>query len=742
MRLLKMYNGSKLQSDGFIYDEKESLEVAFPPWYKPNNNELHELQNETLNLDTLNNIIDLGFEKIQQSFNGYEKRKDQISMAKDILHSLYHDEKIIVEAGTGTGKSFAYLIASLAFSYLKAVRVVISTETKNLQLQLYEKDLKFIHDNIDSHFSYSLALGSSNYLCRLRFNESISKGKFLDVLSEDRFQDIQNWSKNVFQGNDDGCYYFTPYLIPYSFWSTVSRDSQGCPGRRCEFFSGCNYYRVKNKWAASRIIVSNHHLILYHFLNDKTTLPPYSALIVDEAHGFLETSYNIFTIKLNTDSFEEHSKNFEKSFLGKAIAGEMAEEYRELFSETDRIWKKVFQNWEVTLDLSFEDDKSKMIENNHFQENSMLSEDYSIIIENLKEMKERLKDQEENLDNSSLINSINILIKFCEISISLFTAFIKRTDNIRQNIFWGEKRKGTFYLNTVPLNMGEIIKEYFTESSTFTSATLGYWPYPMRSKSSRELINKGYFNSIIRDYGGGNFFDQKKIYLSDFPYKKNAALYIPTHLSTPAWKAPDHIKKSYEENLFKEIKELSELSRGGALILFTSNYLLRKAYEYMIEESELEVFSQLEDGVSNAIQLFRNDPNSVLMGTISYWQGLDISGFSLRHIIITKLYFTPPDDPIFSARSEEMNSRGENSFFELSLPWSSTLLRQASGRLIRRKNDKGIISILDDRVITKNYGKILLTNLPEMKLFRDKLKLKNYSIEEELFHENSDSLHR
>lgn len=741
-----MNNYNNPQTDGFTFQEKEAPEADFPPWFIPTAAEREQFEQEQLSEESLDKIIDHGFEKIGQSLDGYENRQDQISMAKDILKSLYFDEKIIVEAGTGTGKSFAYLIASLAFSYLKASRVAVSTETKSLQLQLFEKDLEFLHDHVDPHFSFSLALGSSNYLCRLRYHEAVQKGSFLDVVSEDRFEKIQNWTKKVFRGEDDGCYYFTPVPIPYSFWSSISRDSQGCPGRRCEYFSNCNYYRVKNKWAESNIIVSNHHLVLYHFINDKATLPPYGGLIVDEAHGFLETSFSIFTIRLNTDSFDEQSKIFEKSILSKSMAGEMAMEYKELFSETDRVWKKIFQSWEVTLNLAFKTDESVVIGQSHFRQNSAFDEDYSIVVENLKEIMSRVKDLLEDTEDSTRINSMNVMIKFCESSIALFTAFDKVFVNDQKNIFWGEKKKNLFYLNTVPLNMGEIVKDFFTESTVFTSATLGYWPYQQRVSKTDELIRKGYFNNLLKDYGAENnheaFFDRQKVYLSDFPFKKNAVLYIPGHLQTPAFKAPAQVTKEYENKLFREIKDLSELSNGGALVLFTSNYLLRKAYDYMIEECDLEIFSQLEDGVSNAVSLFRNDPNSVLMGTISYWQGLDISGFSLRHIIITKLYFPPPGDPIFSARSEDLKSRGENSFFELSLPRSSMLLRQASGRLIRRRNDRGIISILDDRMVTKNYGQTLVSNLPEMKLFRDKNKLTHYINDTGLLNEDSNSVHR
>ncbi len=701
----------------------EENEILFPPWYEPTAEEREALVEETLTGETLDAVIEAGFQRIKKSLPGYEMRKDQISMAKDILRSFYRGHNSVIEAGTGTGKSFAYLIAGTAISYLKAGRVVISTETRGLQMQLFEKDLEFIRKNVDSSLPYSLALGSSNYLCRLRYDEAMSRGAFLDVVDSSGMEEISRWAKNAFSGKNDGNYFFAPFPIPYSFWSSISRDSQGCPGRRCFHYSSCNYFRVKNSWAQSRIIVANHHLVLYNFINDKATLPPYTALVLDEGHGFLETAYRIFTLTQADASLEENSRLYEKNIQAAGhlpMGGEMAAEYSEKIVATRNSWKKIFQQWEIALDLSFSDEGTKSIEKNHLKLTPALKEDYEIVIENLREMEESINAKLEDIEDSATLNALMGFMKFCQNARELVEAFyeLHLQKKARKNIYWGTKKKGVFHLNTVPLSVGEPIAGFLTEPVVFTSATLGFWSASGKPRNAEEMTQKGYFNPLVKDYGA-DLFHTKKIYLSDFPYQKNARIYIPADIFSPVFGAPQEEQRAYEKKLFDRILDLCELSRGGALVLFTSNYLLDKAHEYMEENSDLEIYHQRIHGVSEAISLFRDNPNSVLMGTISYWQGIDISGFALRHIIITKLYFNPPDDPIFAARAREMKEKGESDFFGLSLPWASMLLRQAAGRLIRSRTDKGVISILDDRLIKKNYGEILLNNLPPVKILKN-----------------------
>ncbi|MES0491729.1 MAG: ATP-dependent DNA helicase [Leptospirales bacterium] len=689
-----------------------------PPWVEEDIN-LDQLDDETIH-----SIIKKAFDLLSESFTGYQPRESQVKMAVRILKSLVFSHTFIVEAGTGVGKSFGYIIPAIAFSYICGERVVITTETKSLQMQLFEKDVAKIQNILDNGLRYELALGSSNYFCKLRHEETYHIGSHRDLIDDEQEKNYKAWVEEIASGRAQGHIFETKNQIPSDFWSLVSRDPDGCPGNRCMFFSGCNYFRVKELWNESRVLIANHHLFLYNILNEKRTLPQYGAVILDEAHGLLKTGQSIFTKTFHAENVREVQKKFERT-AGKFLDGEARMEWDETYQRIESNWDIFYSSWDVELGLSFEQDAVKIITEKTGIDTENLISLIGEVIEKLIIMHEKAEDSGElNAINAAKKNFINVL--------SFLEAY-KEFDT-EKKVYWGEKRAGRLHLFSCNLGLGEELAPAMVEPAVWTSATLGYWPQGRRPVSKNQLVEQGYFQSFIRDAFGSEAQSGVKYdyYPSPFDYKEKSLVYIPDHIKVPAWGSSGGMQEAYEQDLFDEIARLTNLAGGGVLVLFTSHYMVRRAAEELIEKTELPVFSQSEYGAAGALDHFRNTPDSVLLGTNTYWQGIDISGRHLRMVIITKMMFTPPDDPVFSARSKILEEKGENPFMQLSLPNSAMMLRQAFGRLIRNEADSGVIAILDTRIMEKFYGKILLANLPDVPLVRNYERLEQIVEEKKL----------
>lgn len=676
------------------------FEGSWPPWYKTS--APYTMHPDT---DQILEIVEAAFELIGQAHSGYQERKPQIRMACRILDCLLKDKTLVMEAGTGIGKSFAYLIAAISVSYLRGERCLISTETKNLQMQLMEKDLPALQTILAPDLTYELGLGSGNYLCRLRHEETFLMGNFRDILTKEREKEYRDWAREVFEGMHQGHVFELKTPFPGAFWSQVGRDPDGCPSNRCAHFSSCNYYRVKGEWEKSRLLVINHHLALYNLINDKRTLPAYGFIILDEAHGFLSTAHSIYTLTYTPETVSDLKKKFDRA-LKPALPPEALEEWEDLWKRLDHSWNLFFSNWEVQLDLSFDEDKTQIVDG----EEPMDTVELEAILENMTSDLQEIAGESED---SGVVNQLNSTHKTLAKMLRFVGSF--RNIDIDKFVYWGEKRQGKFFLNACNLRIGEELAPVLTEPQVWTSATMGYWPFPHRAKSKRDLLDNGYLKPFLEE--ALSHLDAADIetdfIASPFDYANHSALYIPTHLKQPAWGAPPDQQQEFEEKLAAEIVDLIELSGGGALVLFTSHYMLRRIGDILEEEIRFPVHSQSELGAGEALKRFRADPDSVLLGTNSYWQGVDVVGRGLRMLIITKLMFTPPDDPILVARSRALERNNEKPFFKLSLPRSGMMLRQAFGRLIRNENDKGIAAILDTRLVEKSYGKILTANLPQ-----------------------------
>ncbi|MDH4262980.1 MAG: ATP-dependent DNA helicase [Spirochaetia bacterium] len=695
----------KTGSKNPVKNPEKFQNAIYPPWFKISNHDVDSVQESDLN-----QIIESAFNIISQKYPDYQSRPDQIEMSKNILKNLMNQSIYIVEAGTGIGKSFAYLIAVIAYSYLSGDRVVITTETKNLQMQIFKKDLPSLEKLLAPKLSFEIALGSSNYFCRLRNDEVFNEGKFRDIISESELERYKTWTSEVIAGKVHGHMFDMEKPFPDDFWRQIGRDPDGCPGNKCLYFSSCNYYKAKADWNNSRIIIANHHLFLYNIFNEKRTLPSYSGVVFDEAHGLIQSGQSILTHKFSTETIRDLNKRFETK-LRKSLPQEAYEEWSENWKNLELSWHVFFSSWEVQLAMNFEENSRKIILE---KQNIDIKECLFLLEKICNDISEYIQDEED----SSILNVLNAILKALKKAV-VFCQYYQIM-NTEKMVYWGEKIDNRFYLFACNLNLGDELSPHLTEGQVWTSATLGYWPFDKRPANKEALLKGGYFKDFTSEALGDILMNEAKVdyFGSPFNYAKQAVLYIPDHLAAPAWGASGGAQELYERNLMDEVIELIRMSNGGALVLFTSNYQLNQAGKIIREKLDLEVFSQLELGAEGALKKFKATPDSVLLGTNSYWQGIDVTGRQLRALIITKMMFTPPSDPVLQARSKILEKKNQNPFMKISLPKSCMMLRQAFGRLIRSENDTGFVAILDSRIHQKAYGKLVLVNLPEIPLVK------------------------
>lgn len=713
-----------LTDDEPLEESNTLFEKQLPPWID-GDPEYENLNPDSLSTADIEKIISAAYQIIAGNQEDYVERTEQIGMTRQLLLALIENKPIVIEAGTGVGKSYAYLISSIAYSYLSGSRVLVSTETQNLQMQLMEKDLPWLSRTLDPSLTYSLCLGSGNYVCKLRTEEVGEQGRFRDLISESGWQKFQTWASKVFQSSKlEGNKFEVTQKLNHDFWSMVNRNPDSCPGQRCQYFQGCNYYRVRKNWSQNRILVANHHLYLFHLLNEKRTLPQLDAVVLDEAHGISKIGTRIFELVFHNDSVKDIQKTFDRYKNSVPDLGnEGAAELDQQWTRFHKLWDLFFQQYEVHCNLSF-DEGTEMIEETAVSPGELPSICKEFILEWSK-----LKEDEEN---STAIAYLKMLERWFQKANNFFSRF--HAMDLEKDVFWAEKKRERFYLHCCRIRLGEDLEESKSELHVYTSATLGFWGKQKPPQKRSEILSSGYFQNFLQENSPYHENELSKgIYFSPFQYRQNALLYIPRDLEPPTFKAAFSDKIIYQENLQKEILRIINLSEGGTLVLFTSYSQLTQTHEFLKDNCSYPIFSQKLDGAVDALEQFKQTENGVLLGTSSYWQGVDIAGRALRSLIICKLMFTPPDDPVFKARSNQVEKMQKSSFHELALPYASTMLRQAFGRLIRKETDKGVVALLDSRVMSKTYGKILLQNLPPVDLVSDFTNLEERVIRMNLF---------
>ena len=615
----------------------------------------------------------------------YEYRPGQIEMARAVMRSFEEKRHLIVEAGTGTGKTLAYLVPAVAAALGGNGRVIVSTGTKNLQEQLMEKDIPFLQNVLPKPFTATYMKGRSNYLCLNRFARAQS-APVLEGLDEvDYFEEVGQWSRETETGDRAELSNLPESL---SFWRHIDARSESCLGQKCIDFDACFITRMRNRAQEADIVVVNHHLFFADLSlrngNYGSVLPDYTAVILDEAHLIEEVASEYFGAQVSNYQIDDLVRD-----LGMLMI-EDAEVDKELTHSVARLSRFSDSFWMGFRDGRGEDGRYPIIPGT-FAKKKMSGEleatplgELYLALEGAIARTETTLDafQEKPPEVESLIRRLR--------QVRFELEFIV-TGTDKKFVYWLERRNRGVFLRASPIDVAGLLQDkLFDEVPTvvLTSATLS---------------SGGNF-SFIRDRLGLDTADDL-IAESSFDYQSQAILYLPARM-------PDPRDREWGTAAAAEVARILNATEGRAFVLSTSLAGMQSLFENVWAEIDYPCLVQGSASKSQLLKKFRETPNAVLFATSSFWQGVDVRGEQLSCVIIDKLPFAVPTDPIVAARQRYIEDCGGSSFYEYSVPQAIIALKQGLGRLIRSTTDRGVLAILDPRLRTKGYGRTFLQSLP------------------------------
>ena len=674
---------------------------------------------------------------LAKEIKGFEYRQEQEEMAQYIQEAINEDRKIIVEAGTGTGKTLAYLIPAIKWAVVNKKKVIIATNTINLQEQLLLKDIPLAKSIIKDEFSYVLVKGRNNYVCKRLFNE-LALGKNIDIETfsieaREQIEYILKWGNKTKTGDKAEL----PFEVYPDVWELVQSTTELCLGKKCPYRKECFYMKTRMEKMEADILISNHHVFFADlnvraetdFDSEYLILPRYDMVIFDEAHNIESVARSYFSVEVSKISFtrllnriyqRKNKKKKEKSALIRVedtvdeknledseqyiyllntlkeeisilqnIGDEYFDEIRKIYeTNTEAPIKKSLNNFEMT--------KSRFLEN--LREKKDIFQTKLADFLNLMMIFNNVIDEEKD-KNPEVINFNNHL--------KMFKAYIDSFKFINSfeddnYIYWLDinSKRTNVVLTATPLNIAQKLSTVLFDNLdrlVFASATIvvnGSFDY---FKKSLGLDEEDCIEAIIK---------------SPFDYNEQMSVYIPSDIQDS-----ENIN-AFVSDASRFILNILLKTNGKAFILFTSYTMLNQIYYSIskkLKDKGFEVFLHGDKPRSQLIKEFKEAENPILFGTTSFWEGVDVQGENLSNVIITKLPFLVPTDPVVSAISKKIEENGGNSFTDFQLPEAIIKFKQGVGRLIRKKTDSGNIFILDNRILKKRYGSLFINALPSQK---------------------------
>lgn len=635
---------------------------------------------------------------IAQHLDGYEFREEQLQMAHEVSRALTSSDHLIVEAGTGVGKSFAYLIPAISHALRSEQKVVISTNTISLQEQLVTKDIPFLQRVLPRDFNILLAKGRRNYLSRRRLKNLLNyeRGLFDTYEEVEQLAAIEEWAEQ----SVDGSRADLPLQPHAQVWDKVASDRDNCLGRNCETYDTCFYFKVRREMHNADLLIINHHLLFSDLAirqaSDSTMgiLPDYDYLIIDEAHHLEATATSHASINFNNtrvkwllDSL--YNERSDDGLARRFNSSELEAQTIEAREQTNKLFNSILEEIKGLEESGYGTTLTHRIHEGDFIEN-VLDAPLAAIEKTLK----GLQDQAPTEDDEQEIIAHQ---RHCERLRDELDMLIRQNDP--NYVYWIEistrNHPPRIVLNATPANVNQMLQEYlFREKSSviMTSATLS---------TNR---NFAYFKARV----GINDCRELLVH-SPFNFKEQVQLHIPKDM-------PDPRSREFTSSVIDKIRHYLRLTHGKAFVLFTSYKMMDEVYDAIapdLEEIGITAFKQGGDlSRTDMLEAFREDTDSVLFGTASFWEGVDVRGAALSNVIITRLPFEVPTHPVMEARVKQIKESGGDEFSEFSLPEAILRLKQGFGRLIRTKNDRGIVVILDPRIQTRSYGRAFLRSLP------------------------------
>ena len=611
---------------------------------------------------------------------GYSERTQQMEMALAIADAIEHNTQLVAEAGTGTGKTFAYLVPAL----LTGGKVIISTGTKNLQDQLYSRDLPNVRDALKVPVTVAMLKGRANYVCHYHLNQAEQEGRFASREDAKYIHVIKTFAENSKTG-DKGELNSVPENA--MIWTSVTSTRDNCLGSDCSYYKECFVMEARKKALAADVVVVNHHLFFADvMLRDEgiaELLPTANTVIFDEAHQLPEVAGLFFGEDVSTSQLHELAQDCTAAHLT------LAKDCTEL-GKAIAILEKATKDFRLVFAY----------------EGSRLPVQKALALKGFNEayqhMQSQLKALAKVLETQAARDPM--LEKCWQRSEALYDLFSRWQSAENNNLVrWVEVFTHSVLLHATPLSVAEGFGKQLNAQPRawiFTSATLA-----VKSDFSHYIAQMGLQAAKT------GFWE------SPFNYQEQALLYVPPDM-------PDPNSPSYIACVVAEALPVLQASGGRAFVLSTSLRAMREIHALLKEafsENGIEspLLLQGESSRTELLDRFRKLGNAVLVGSQSFWEGVDVRGEALSVVIIDKLPFAPPDDPVLSARVDKLNAEGKNAFMEYQLPYSVITLKQGAGRLIRDENDRGVLMICDPRLITKSYGKRIWQSLPPFKRTRE-----------------------
>lgn len=624
---------------------------------------------------------------LARHLEGFEFRESQLAMARLIDQGLREERHVIIEAGTGTGKTLGYLVPIV----LSGKKAVISTGTKNLQEQIYFKDIPLLSEATGLSIDAVLMKGRKNYLCLHRYHQARSTPGLFEGKERARWERMDRWIKKTeFADRSE-----LDWLADEDpLWDEVSSTSEQCLGVRCLYFDDCFLNALRRRAARSRVIIVNHHLFFADLMVKQSgfgeIIPRFQVLVMDEAHNVEETATTYFGERLSSNQLYDLVNDTEKALraagedegLDQAVVEKglmgiraAAERLRTLFNGRD-------ERGLLTAETR----------------NALKEETASMLRHELARIRDR----------GGLNASEDPVLRTFELRAGSLVQCLETILGSEDPdwLAWYERRKKGVVLHASPLDVSRPLQEHLyqnLDTLTMTSATLS---------------TNGDF-TYIRSRLGLEGDVLEGIYASHFDFEHQTRMYIPRDLPLPN-------RPEFADRAADRILEILHITAGRALILFTSYHNLRRVHQRLASELPFALFCQGEAPRSVLLERFTRDIHSVLLGTGSFWQGVNVPGEALSCLIVDKLPFDSPGDPLVAARIETVRTKGGNPFMDYQLPAAIIALKQGLGRLIRSITDRGILSVLDARMVTSRYGAQFFRSLPAMPMGHDLADLERF----------------
>ena len=612
---------------------------------------------------------------IARQLPDYAVRDQQLELATAIARAMTNDESLICEAGTGTGKTFAYLVPAI----MAGKKVIISTGTKHLQDQLFYKDLPVVTRALGLPVNIALLKGRSNYLCKFHLVEYEKNHRAMPVQLQDSLISIKHWAAQTATG-DLTELADLPENSPVQ--AAITSTAENCLGQDCEFYDECFVLKARRNANEADLVIVNHHLLMADLALRDTgfgeVLPKASFIIFDEAHQLPELAADFFGNTVSSRQLLELINDTRAAYLSDAndVPG---------FAEIPDALQTGLQK--LRLVLGKNDRRSAWLE---VSVDKNISGAFGVLYGKLSALEsalDKLSSRSKSLENcwKRSGNLLGMLKDF------------KERDNV-EYIQWLETRGHGFLLHQTPLDISKIFQQRLSQHECqciYTSATLAV------GDDFSHFAGQLGLNEI-----------ESQTWPSPFDYQKQALLYLPDNMPVPG----DPV---YTAEVVKAALPVIQASQGHTFLLFTSHRALREATDLIMSKINYPILVQGDAPRTELLETFRRTKHAVLLGTSSFWEGVDVKGQALSSVIIDKLPFASPDDPVFQARAAKMQEQGINPFMDYQLPQAIIVLKQGVGRLIRDMNDYGVLMICDPRLRTKSYGKKFLNSLPKMNISRD-----------------------